>query len=138
MVCVYCGGETAVANSRPRKKNNQVWRRRRCLACGATFTTAESAQYGAAWQVQCSGRRLEPFSELKLLLSLYRSCEHRKTALGDAQGLTETVVRRLAPLMQDGVIRGTDIAQVALVALNRFDKAAAISYQAFHADTLRP
>jgi transcriptional regulator NrdR family protein len=131
MVCVYCSGPTGVTNSRSQKKNNQVWRRRRCKSCEAVFTTQETAQYDLAWRVQ-NGRRLQPFSGLKLSMSLYKSCAHRETALQDAQGLTETVIRKLAPLMRDGTVSSRDIAQVAQIALNRFDKAASVHYQAFH------
>jgi transcriptional repressor NrdR len=131
MVCIYCGGPTAVTNSRPQKKNNQVWRRRHCAKCGATFSTREAAQYALAWQVR-HGKRLEPFSGLKLLLSLHKSCEHRPTALSDAEGLTDTIIGRLPAFTRDGALDSQDIAQVALVALNRFDKAAALRYQAFH------
>jgi transcriptional repressor NrdR len=131
MVCIYCGGETGVTNSRAQKKNNQVWRRRRCTKCGATFSTHEAAQYDLAWQVQ-NKKRLQPFSSLKLFMSLYKSCEHRTTALSDAQGLTDTVIRKLPALMRDGMISSRDIAGVAQVALNRFDTAASSHYQAFH------
>ncbi len=131
MVCVYCGGSTEVVNSRPQKKNNQVWRRRRCAECGAIFSTQESAQYDLAWQVR-SGRHLQPFSGMKLFMSLYKSCEHRKTALSDAQGLADTVTGKLRPLLADGVVDSRDIVHAAQVALNRFDKAASVHYQAFH------
>lgn len=131
MVCIYCEGNTEVVNSRPQRKNNQVWRRRHCKTCGAIFSTEESIQHELAWQVR-HGSRSQPFSRDKLFLSLYKSCEHRKTALGDAKGLTETVMRKLSPLITDGSVSSRDIVQVAQVALNRFDKAASIRYQAFH------
>lgn len=140
MVCVYCGGATRVINSRPQQKSNQVWRRRRCEVCTAIFSTEEAAQYDRAWRVQRSAApksdtaraALEPFSALKLFLSLYRSCEHRKTALSDAKALTETVIGKLPAVMKDGTVTSTDITRTALVALNRFDKAASSHYQAFH------
>ena len=131
MVCVHCGGKTKVVNSRQQRKANQVWRRRQCLACGAVFSTREGAQHELAWLVQNKGR-LEPFSRDKLFLSLYKSCGHRPTALSDARGLTDTVVGKLPAHIVDGAVGGRDIARVALVALNRFDKAASTHYQAFH------
>ncbi|HXE10389.1 MAG TPA: hypothetical protein VN554_03105 [Verrucomicrobiae bacterium] len=131
MVCVYCGKDTRVINSRPQRRNNQVWRRRHCPDCGAVFSTVEAVQLELAWQVR-SGRHLRPFSRDKLLLSLYRSCGHRKTALTDAQGLCETVIRKVSSYVADGVIDGRDITQVAQVALNRFDKAASVHYSAHH------
>lgn len=131
MVCVYCGGDTSVVNSRLKKKDNRVWRRRRCTACGATFSTAETAQLGLAWQVR-DGSRLKPFSRDKLFMSLYGSCQHRKTALEDARGLTDTVTGKLSGYIRDGVIGKGDLVQVVQVALNRFDKAASVHYAAYH------
>jgi transcriptional regulator NrdR family protein len=132
MVCVQCGGQTQVINSRHQKRANQVWRRRRCLSCGAVFTSEESPAYGASWAVQGSSGALQPFSRDKLLLSLHRSLQHRQTALEDAAGLTDTVIRRLSAVVTDGVIESRAIAQVAQVALNRFDLAASTHYAAFH------
>jgi transcriptional repressor NrdR len=132
MVCIHCGGKTQVINSRPRKRNNQVWRRRECLACQAVFSTEESVQYGGSWTVRASPGGLEPFSRDKLFLSLYRSCGHRPTALSDAAGLTDTVIRRLLPRLEGGILTNRAIVQTAQVALNRFDRAASTHYQAFH------
>ncbi len=134
MVCIYCGGGTAVINSRPQRRANQIWRRRRCKACGSVFTSEESAQYGSAWQVRSLQGRLEPFSRLKLCLSLLKSCEHRLTALNDAEALTATVIAKLPPHVRGGTLDARDIARAAQVALNRFDKTASIHYQAFHKD----
>lgn len=133
MVCVYCGGDTRVVNSRHQARGNRVWRRRKCLACKALFSTEEAARLEAAWRVAIAGSgRLQPFSRDKLFLSVYDSCQHRKTALGDAEGLTATIIRKLAAHVKDGTIEKSDITGVAQVALNRFDKAASVYYGARH------
>ena len=119
-----------MVNSRLKKKDNRVWRRRRCAACGATFSTAETAQLGLAWQVR-DGSHLKPFSRDKLFMSLYGSCQHRKTALEDARGLTDTITGKLSDYINDGVIGKSDLVQVVQVALNRFDKAASVHYAAY-------
>lgn len=131
MVCVYCSGDTKVVNSRHQRKSNQVWRLRRCMACGITFSTGESAQHELAWMVW-DGKRLGAFSRDKLFLSLHKSCGHRKTALNDAKGLAGTIINKLPAHMVDGTVASRDIAQVAQVALSRFDKAASTHYAAFH------
>ncbi|HUY85372.1 MAG TPA: hypothetical protein VMU97_02555, partial [Candidatus Dormibacteraeota bacterium] len=131
MVCVHCGDKTKVSNSRRQHKGNQVWRRRQCLQCGAVFSTTESVQYELAWAVR-RGNRLGPFQRDKLFLSLHRSCQHRKSALSDAKSLTETVIHKLRGRVTKGTLDSSDIALVAQVALNRFDKAASVHYQAFH------
>ena len=132
MVCVYCGGDTGVVNSRPQKRDNRVWRRRRCKSCGAVFSTEEAARLDQAWQVSGPRERLRPFSRDKLFMSLYDSCRHRTTALSDARGLTETVIGKLAAHVAGGTVGTGDITGVAQVVLNRFDKAASVYYAARH------
>lgn len=133
MVCIHCGSETQVINSRPQKRSNQVWRRRQCIKCGAVFTTAEVTLYEAAWAVRGKSGKLNPFSRDKLLLSLHKSCSHRKAAVKDAAGLTDTIIRKLSGQhVADGTVNARDITQVAQVTLNRFDKTASVHYAAFH------
>lgn len=132
MVCIQCGGPTQVINSRWQKRANQVWRRRRCRTCGAVFTSEESAAYGASWTVRGASGRLTPFSRDKLLLSLYRSLQHRQTALEDAAGLADTAIKKLSDLVTDGAIESRVIVYTVQVALSRFDKAASTHYAAFH------
>lgn len=108
-----------------------MWRRRRCVGCGAVFSTQETPKYELTWRVRHDGR-LEPFSRLRLFMSLHRSCNHRETALSDAEGLMETVIRKLAQDSQDGCIEKGDIVRTVQVALNRFDSAASVYYSARH------
>ena len=131
MVCVHCRSDTQVINSRLQKKANQVWRRRKCGTCGAIFSSREVAQYELVWLVR-SHKALQPFNRDKLLLSIYASCQHRPSALSDASALTETVINKLLFNATDGVLEAPAIAQTVQVALNRFDKAASVHYQAFH------
>ncbi len=132
MVCVQCGGRTSVENSRPQKRSNQVWRRRQCQSCYTVFTTEESINYSGSWRVKYPNGSLQPFVRDKLLLSLHRSCRHRKTALADAQGLTDTIIKKILTQTSDGIINSQSIIQITQVALNRFDKAASVHYAAFH------
>lgn len=132
MVCIQCGGKTQVVNSRAQKRLNQVWRRRRCVKCQAVFSTEEAAHYGGSWTVRGKTGALEPFSRDKLLLSLYESCRHRPAPLKDAEGLTDTVITKLRALVKNGSLDRQSIALTVQVALNRFDGAASVHYQAFH------
>ena len=132
MVCIQCGENTQVTNSRLQRRNNHIWRRRRCTRCGSVFTTSEVPDYGKAWRVHSPSGRLTAFSRDKLLLSLYDSCQHRSSALEDASGLAETVIRKLQGSVKDGIIESKVIVQTTLVALNRFDKAAGVRYDALH------
>jgi transcriptional repressor NrdR len=133
MVCIQCGSKTEVVNSRTGRRSNQVWRRRHCTRCGALFTTEERADYEAAWAVRSPQGRLEPFSRDKLLVSLYRSLRHRPAALRDAGALADTIINKLRAQAADGVLESRIITGTARVALNRFDHAASVAYQAFHA-----
>ena len=139
MVCVQCGGQTQVINSRHQKRANQVWRRRRCHQCNAIFTSEETASYSGAWRVAgdagiTKGTKsvLEPFSRDKLFLSLHRSLQHRKTALSDAQALSDTVIKKLSGSARAGLIEKKAIICAAQVALNRIDTAASVHYAAVH------
>ncbi len=132
MVCIHCGAKTHVFNSRLQHRKNQIWRRRQCSKCEAIFTTEETPHYGSIWIVQKPNDGLEPFSRDKLLLSLYKSCQHRSTALVDAAELVDTIIRRVSEQVENGRIWYGSIAQVTIVILRRFDKAASVHYQANH------
>lgn len=132
MVCIYCGHDTQVINSRLQKRPNQVWRRRKCLECGAIFSTHEAATYETAWRVKVADNTLAPFVRNKLLIALHKSLEHRPSALDDATALTDTIMGKLLKIANNGLILASDITKVSYDVLRRFDTAAAISYRAFH------
>lgn len=132
MVCIQCGGETQVFNSRLQKRLNHVWRRRRCTSCGLAFTTSETTDLAGSVAVRDKHGRLMPFSRDKLLFSLHASLQHRATAAQDAPALADTVITRLLTQMQHSVIEDTSIVNTVIVVLTRFDKAAGVHYQAFH------
>jgi transcriptional repressor NrdR len=131
MVCIYCAEDTKVVNSRHQKKLNRVWRRRTCLNCGATFTTSEAIDLTGTITVKHL-RQYEPFQRDKLFMSIFNSLKHRRTALSDATGLTDTVITLLYKDMHDAVIERQLIANNIKSVLERFDKPAAIHYAAFH------
>jgi transcriptional regulator NrdR family protein len=132
MVCIQCGGNTKVINSRLQKRINQVWRRRQCSTCNAIFTTEELANYALSWMVKDKNSQLNPFNRYKLFVSLNRSCSHRTNAINDASGLCLTVISRLQDQNNSGLIDSQFIKQTCQVTLNRFDKVASLHYQALH------
>ena len=132
MVCIYCGGETKVANSRLQKKTNQIWRRRLCLACGAIFTTEEQAVTDTSLLFIPKIGRSEPFLREKLLLSVYEALRHRKTAISDATALCDTIWQRLLPYIQSASLDRDHVVQVSSDVLKKFDQAAATTYLAYH------
>ena len=135
MNCVYCGGETQVINSRLQKRLNQVWRRRKCLACGAIFSTHESAVYATTWRVQNSDGTMTPFDPHTLFLSLYKSLGHRPNATTDASALTDTIIAQLRTKDTTGLIDASEIIATTRRTLDNFDKVASVHYVAFHSTT---
>jgi transcriptional regulator NrdR family protein len=79
---------------------------------------------------------LVPFDRDQLFVSLYKSLQHRATALHDARALSDTVI---AHLIHDDTTNGQTtphtIFKHVTAALNNFDTAAAIHYIAFHPKT---
>jgi len=132
MVCIQCGSETQVFNSRLQKRTNQVWRRRKCLGCGIAFTTHEITDLSGSVTVRNKEGGLAPFSRDKLLFSLYASLQHRPSAAHDASALADTVIARLLTQAHRSVIEDTSIINTVYVVLTRFDTAASVHYQAFH------
>ncbi len=131
MVCIYCHSGTRVVNSRLQKRSNNIWRRRVCSVCAATFTTKEIPELTTSFMVKNDSSQLEPFLREKLFLSIYASCRHRPTPLSDAIGLSQTVTDGLT-FPTGEPISSTDIARVTHEVLKRFDKVAATFYQAYH------
>lgn len=132
MVCIVCGGQTHVVNSRHQKRSNQIWRRRACSACSAVFTSEEAVRYDTAWVVAGQNDSITPFSRDRLFLSVYKSCAHRDNAVADASELTETIMRRLASLTSGSTVRVAHIYEVTSVTLSRFDSLAGNYYSATH------
>jgi transcriptional repressor NrdR len=132
MVCIYCGKPTQVTNSRLQKRDNQVWRRRRCIACKSIFTTHEACDLASSLVVKCNARQLVPFSRDKLFLSIYESCKHRPSVLQDTTALSRTVISNVVRAANDGQVSPSTIKDEAHKVLARFDTTAATVYAAYH------
>jgi transcriptional repressor NrdR len=133
MVCIYCGAQTSVINSRLHKKLNRVWRRRQCEKCQSVFTTMEHCDERRSFTVEVKPGKLRPFSRDKLFLSLYKSCAHRKTAITDAGALADTIISKLTSLEHgEALIKAATITRTVSEVLTHFDKPAATHYQAYH------
>lgn len=131
MVCPYCSHDSIVSNSRLQKRANSVWRRRKCLTCGAIWTTLERLEASTVWRVQQNGHLLS-FSYETLYISLYEALKHKKTAVHDAKHLTETVVQQLAK-KHVAILPTELITQTTYDILRRYNKLAAELYKTTHA-----
>jgi hypothetical protein len=74
----------------------------------------------------------KPFVRETLLQSLYDSLKHRSAALTDALALTDTVISKLLPHVNQASLNRRDVVHTAHGVLQRFDRAAAVQYKAFH------
>lgn len=132
MVCLYCGQQTRVTNSRAQRRLQAVWRRRHCTNCGATFTTQERADLSASVVFKDRDGVLKPFDGQTLFLSLYNSLRHRPQPQQDAAALTNTVISRLLPQAHGASLSRTQVVTAVAEVLKHFDKAAQVQYLAFH------
>ena len=132
MVCIYCGSKTQIINSRPQKRSHSTWRRHRCISCQAVFTTQEHVDLATSVAFSGKDGSSTPFVRETLLQSLYESLKHRPNALTEALALTDTVINKLLPRVSQAQLNRTDVIQVAHQVLQRFDRAAAVHYQAYH------
>lgn len=132
MVCIYCQKPTQVTNSRLQKRLNQTWRRRKCSSCAAIFSTIESVQLESAWIVTDTNNKITPFNRDKLLLSIYKSCQHRPNAVIEASHLTNTIISSLYDQKHTALLTANEITQEASQVLSRFDDFAYNHYVHYH------
>lgn len=137
MVCLYCGSQTQVINSRRRQRNNQVWRRRKCLACQAIFTSSEAVELESALSVNADGR-IEPFIPDLLLYELINCLKHRSDAYTASRELLDTIVQRLLTLPQKPLFTTNDINRVSAQILKRFDRRAYLRWCVEHPSLQEP
>jgi transcriptional repressor NrdR len=131
MVCIYCGGDTKVINSRLQKRNNQVWRRRQCLVCQSVFTTHEQIEYSSALSV-AKNEGNQPFLPGLLLNELYQALAHRKDVYTASEEVLGTIVRNLIKLQGSPLFKPSDITEVTSGVLKRFDRRAYLRHLADH------
>lgn len=130
MLCIYCEGETSVTNSRKQKRNNQIWRRRKCEACGAVFTSHEAIDLSSALMVD-SGRSA-PFVSDIIFTEALLALQDRKDCYLAAREVTSTVIRELLKLPGVPRIEPKQISQATAKVLKRLDKRAYLRYLAEH------
>lgn len=132
MVCIYCGSKTQIVNSRPQKRSQSTWRRHHCPNCGATITTQERVDLAASVVFVAKDGREYPFIRETLLQSLYDSLKHRPDALTEALDLTDTIITKLMPHINQAGLPRAVVIETSYQVLKRFDKAAATTYLAYH------
>lgn len=138
MVCPFClNTKTEVYNSRPTKKVNSLWRRRRCPSCHQEFTTRETIDAEAILKVQTPDNKSIAFSRARLLLSLLKSCDHQ-TQQDNAYWLCQTIEQKLIrqATQTEGTVTTEQITTAALAVLKNFDTPSFIKYLTYHSPAL--
>jgi transcriptional repressor NrdR len=132
MFCINCfHTNTSVANSRPNKKQPQVWRRRKCPKCGAVFTTYERPSLADNTPISRPDGTTDTFNLGKLLISISKAFTHSPIdAEYNALWLAQTVEDTLST--QRKVITPEDIEATTHQVLKQFDELAAVQYAAQH------
>lgn len=130
MVCPKCHSpKSHIYNSRPTKRTNQTWRRRRCAHCGFTFSTREYIEADQYLKVHTK-TGAQPFSRIRLLLSIAQACQHLTDKPDIAFYLLGTIENRLLEKSQDSQVSTEDIVTITLSVLQNFDTKAYLSYLA--------
>ena len=132
MFCVNCfNKDTKVANSRPHKKQPQIWRRRKCPQCGTIFTTYERPSLAENKPVHLPGGKTEEFNLGKLIVSIARALTHlSKEAEYNALWLAQTVEDILSTECE--IVTPEEITADTHTVLRRYDELAAVQYGAQH------
>jgi transcriptional repressor NrdR len=131
MVCIYCGKETRVTNSRLQKRSNQVWRRRQCEVCKAVFTTHETIDMSQTLLVDSSGSQ-SPYLSDMLFVDLLQALDHRNDKFTAARELTSTITQKLLKLSEKPSFKPKTISKTTAAVLKNFDKRAWLRYVAEH------
>ena len=132
MFCINCFNHTTnVTNSRPHKKQPQIWRRRHCSKCGTTFTTHERPSLADNKPISLPDGSSDNFNIGKLILSIAKSFTHSpEEAQYNALWLAQTVEDTLST--QRKIITPEDIEATTHQALKKFDELSAVQYAAQH------
>jgi transcriptional repressor NrdR len=133
MKCPFCRGETTdVFNTRPTKFGTQIWRRRRCLDCGESFTTYEQVDLGFLKVIKKSGKK-ERYSRAKLFSGIYGAFLDINAKQNTVDAVTDTVEAKLldSKLPEMPV---NEVADIVLQTLKHYNTAAFVRYLANQTD----
>lgn len=131
MVCIYCGNDTKVTNSRLQKRSNQVWRRRQCTVCKAVFTTHESVELAQTLSVD-SNNAISPFLSDRLYSDVLAALKDHRDSYTAAREITTTIIQKLLRNAENASFSPYSISSATAEVLKRFDRQAWLRYVAEH------
>ena len=125
MHCPNCGRqELRVIDSR--SSDEAVRRRRKCLACGARFTTYERIHLHDLFVIKKDGRR-EEFNRQKLYEGMVRACAKRPVSAEDLEEAVRRVEMRLYALGQ-AEVEYRAIGEMVMDELRKLDEVAYVRF----------
>lgn len=132
MFCINCfHPHTQVTNSRAKKKQALIWRRRYCPECHTTFTTHETPSLADNLKIHTDTKKQGVFNLGRLILSINEAFSHSpEEAKRHVLGLAKTIESILST--QTKIITTEEIAATTHAVLKRFDELAALQYAARH------
>ena len=117
MVCIYCGNNTKVTNSRLKKADNKTWRRRFCLECSSIFTTIESVQFSGSITVEDTKKRLSPFHASRLYNDILNSTKGYDNRFEIVDYIVSTITSKILLKQKNGLIKSFEIRDLILESL---------------------
>ncbi len=124
---------TSVSNSRYFKRSNIIWRRRKSPV-GFTFTTRESVDLTVV-QVHKNNTTSEPYQPTKLLMSIFKACEHLGSAHSDSWYLMQTIEIKLLEHLPDNMtVDSFTLSDLVADTLKAFNTTAYVKYISFKGD----
>ena len=133
MVCTYCSSKLKTINSRHLSRDNNTWRRKKCLGCNAVFTSIERLDYRLSWLVKKDDKHV-PFNRDELYISLFNSLKHRTNAINEASGLSNTIISKIHSNLNSAEIDISKIKEITYICLKNFDFVASVQYKAYYID----
>ncbi len=135
MECPFCGStQIMVTNSRPTMGSSQIWRRRRCLECGGSFTTYEKVDLSHLIVIKKSGKR-QKYNRAKLFSGIYHSAMDKKGAdRGDMGQFSEEITRKVEQevlKMKRKKVHSSEITVIVLKTLSRKDRSVFLRFLAY-------
>ena len=133
MECPLCRHhKTEIYNSRQSSGRSYVWRRRRCKSCRKPFTTHEAADLSFLTVAKRGGVQ-EPYTRLKMVLSIYQACGYDESYAETIETLAGTIEANILDLGKTTVNTG-DIADTIMTVLKRYDPAMFMRYLSYRSD----
>lgn len=131
MKCPICReSDTDVYNTRSTRFGTQIWRRRRCLACSASFTTYEQPDLGFL-RIKPSHGPLAPYSRAHLFSEIYATFLDIAAKPQTIDAVTDTIEAKILDLKLD-IVSTAQICTIVLATLKHYNTPAFLRYLSAH------